>query len=173
LTRTEHKPGHYFFGEWKDLAIVVWLASADENAAARMAEFTGRTARQWHKFSIVHVIEEGAGIPTRGGRDGIVATGRAHRENFACAGALLLQSGILATLMLAFLRGVRTLIRGGADIRIEEDVATLATWMAPRHSARTGTQISMAELSELIAEARGQAIGEPPAGRAASMRPIA
>jgi hypothetical protein len=163
LTRTKGEPGRYLFGQYKNVAIAVWLASADGKATTEMARFTDRIAQEWNAFSIVHVVEASAGLPTREGRDGLVATARSHQAHLASVGALLLQSSMLATLMRAFVRGIRTLVRGGIDIQIEQHAASLAGWMAPRHSERTGVRITVSELGGLIAVARDLAAAQLPA----------
>jgi hypothetical protein len=155
--RTQSEPGRYLFYEWKNVAVIVWLASADGRAARCMTQFTDRIIRDWKAFSVIHVIEESAGMPSREGRDGFVETGLAHKGHLVCAGALLPHTGVLATLMRAFVRGVSTLMRGSVEVQIEQAAAPLASWMAPRHSERTGVHVSALQFEECIAEARKRA----------------
>jgi hypothetical protein len=157
--RPQGEPGRYLFYEWKNVAIIVWLGSADAGATRHMTQFTDRIIREWKAFSVIHVIEESAGIPTPEGRSGFVETGRAHKGHLVCAGALLPHTGVLATLMRAFVRGVSTLLRGFVEVQIEQAAGPLASWMAPRHSERTGVQVSALQFEECIAEARKRAAG--------------
>lgn len=161
FTRAQGEPGRYLFAQYENLAVAVWLVSADGAGTKQMASFTDRITREHHRFSIVHVLESGAGLPTREARDTLVATARSHRDHLACAGALLLQPGMVAMLMRAFIRGIRTLVRGEVDIQIEQHAATLAAWMAPRHTARTGVRLSPSELTALIDDARERATAQP------------
>ncbi len=160
LTRAQGEPGRYLFAQYDNVAVAVWLTSADGPATQEMANFTDRIVRERNLFSIVHVLESGAGLPTREARDTLVATARAHREHLVSAGALLLQPGMVALLMRAFIRGIRTLVRGSVDIQIEQNAATLANWMAPRHAARTGTRLSASELASLVVDARERAAAQ-------------
>jgi hypothetical protein len=119
-----------------------------------MADFTDQLLREYPTFSVVHVIEENAGVPTRAGRDGLVSTARAHQGQLVCVGALLPQAALLATLMRAFVRAVRTLLRGNLHIIIEQDLAELITQMVPLHVQGTGVRITGSELANAIGEAR-------------------
>ena len=122
-----------------------------------MARFSTEATRSWPTYSSVHIIEEGAGIPTKDGREALVERARSNGSRVACAAALLPESSVMATLMRAFVRGVRTLTRGAIDIGIEQQAEALAHWLAPRHSERTGVAVSQLQLEQLIRDARKRA----------------
>jgi hypothetical protein len=155
--RVQGEPGRYLFAQYQNIAIAVWLASADGDGTRAMARFTDRIMHDCGLFSIIHVLEASAGLPTSEARDTLVTTARAHREHLVSAGALLLQPSMVAMLMRAFVRGIRTLVRGEVAIQIERQASTLTDWMAPRHTQRTGVRVTTSELQALIADARERA----------------
>jgi len=100
----------------------IWLSSADAADMAEMARFSAEVTRSWASYSSVHIIEEGAGIPTKDGpRKCLVERARSDAAAaWRARAALLPESSVMATLMRAFVRGVRTLTRGAIDICIEQ-----------------------------------------------------
>lgn len=116
---------------------------------------------RYEMFSVIHV-SNGAGFPTPEGRDAFVAAARKGQDRAACIGLLLPGAGIVANMVLAFVRGIRTLLRGNLHLIVARDVKTLVRELSPDHTARTGVSISMSELAMAIEEVRALASTESP-----------
>jgi hypothetical protein len=146
--------GRYCFAAWKNVAFIIWLAPADGDAIAAMSRFSDGVIRSWPSISSIHIIEAGAGMPTKTGRDTLTARAQSNKKHLACVAALMPEPSLTSTLLCAFVRGIRVLTRGGLDICIEQQVSPLASWLAPRHTERTGVSLSAPQLGQLIAGAR-------------------
>jgi len=151
------EPGRYLFASWQNFTFLVWLSSADEPDMKAMSRFTDEHLQRYEKYSSVHIIEEDAGVPTAAGRAELQAIGRRNGPRVVSVGALLPSSSLFASLLTAFLRGLRMLLRGNVDICVEQDVLRLVSWMAPRHAQRSGTRVAGADLLQAIAEVRALA----------------
>ena len=106
------------------------------------------------RFSTLHVMEEGVGLPTSDGRDAFVEAGRRGKEHLACVGILLPTSNIIATTMRAFARLTGTVLRTGVRLIVEQNAQDLARVFSEVHAARTGVTVSPAEILEGIASTR-------------------
>ncbi|MET0387584.1 MAG: hypothetical protein ABW321_16565, partial [Polyangiales bacterium] len=151
--------GRCCFYALDNIVICVWLKPATSVEMTEMARFSDEVTQRWERYSSVHVIEDNSGVPTKDGRDTLIARARANKSRLACVAALLPEGNIMATLMRAFVRGVRTLTRGEIDIGIEQQPDALATWLAPRHSQRTGVTVSGQAIEDLLVAARARAVG--------------
>ena len=112
---------------WKNVATFVWCARATGPSARAGVEFAGELSREYPQFSVLHVVEESAGLPTPEGREELVAVARRTKQAVACFGLLLPKSGVLATLLRAFVRGVRTVLRVPLEVMIDDDLAELTS----------------------------------------------
>jgi len=154
LSRSEAKKGEYAVAQWKNILFLVWCTRAERGNVKSARAFTEPLRREHAKFSVIHILEDTAGLPSTDGRDELVAVIRENTDRFACVGALLSESVVMASLLRAFVRGVRTLTRGELEVMIEHDVKLLVDALAPLHSKRSGVRVGPSELAEAIAEAR-------------------
>lgn len=149
-------PG-YAFGHWKNVAILVWVGQADGERARAATDFADELMEQYDKFSIVHVADGNTGLPTPEGREAFVKAARNGHDRAACVGLLLPHTGVVTTMLLTFVRSIRTLVRGNLHVIAEPDVKALVRAFAPAHTERTGVAISMSELAAVIEETRALA----------------
>jgi len=154
LSRSEAKKGEYAVAQWKNILFLVWCTRAERDNVRSARTFTEPLRREYARFSVVHVLEDTAGLPSADGRDELVAVIRENAERFACVGALLSESVVMASLLRAFVRGVRTLTRGELEVMIEHDFKVFANAFAPLHSKRSGVRVTATDLIQAIAEAR-------------------
>ena len=142
------------FAHWKNVAILVWSRSADGPTARAATAFADELLHGNPMFSVIHVIEPGCGLPSPEGREAFLNAARQNRHRVACVGVLQLQSSVLATLMRALVRTVRTIMHGELNTIVEADVKALARELAIDHTTRTGHPISASELVMAIDETR-------------------
>ena len=154
-------PGRCFVGLWNNVAITVWLARPDGEAAKATVGFAEELRKSYSRFSVLHIAEEGAGLPTLEGRDELVAGARNNTRAVACVGVLLPQSNVIANMLRVFIRGVRTLLRGEIHTIVEQDVEALARLVAELHLRGTGIRIVASDLVAAIEQARRLAAETP------------
>jgi len=165
LDKYDAQPGAYTFAHWKNVAILVWYVRADGESARKATGFADQLIEKHDRFSVIHVVEETAGLPTSEGRDVLTAVARKNKQHLACAGLLLPRSPILAAMMRTFARSMGTILRGEIEIMIDHDMLALATGLAPVHATRTTVRCTPHDLVNAIEQARRFAARE---ARAAS-----
>jgi hypothetical protein len=138
----------------RNIAIVVWRSRAQGETVRAMREFVDQCMVQHQRFSIVHVVEEGVGLPTPDGREAFVSVGRLGKERLACVGILLPESSIIATTLRAFIRATSTVMRTGLPLIVEQDVRELARALAETHAAGTGLRVPSGEITQGIEATR-------------------
>lgn len=154
LDKVRATRGVYAGAHWRDVAIFVWCVRAEGATAKAATDIANELMRVHPRFSIVHVVEDTAGLPTPEGRDAFVAAAQKDHDRVACVGVLLPATSVVATLMRAFVRGVRTALRGQLKTVLEQDVAALVRNVAVVHERETGVRLNSSELTAAIAETR-------------------
>lgn len=139
---------------WRSFAIVAWHLRADGATAREVTGFADLLIQECEIFSIVHVVEATAGLPTPEGRDELVAVARKNNRHVACVGVLMPDSQVVASMLRVFVRGVRTLLRGELETLVERDLATLSRKLADVHGRRTKEAIDAPELARAIESVR-------------------
>ena len=138
----------------KNIAIVAWRSRAQGESVRAMRDFVDQCIPQQQRFSIVHVVEEGVGLPTSDGREAFVSLGRLGKERMVCVGILLPASSIIATALRAFVRATGTVMRTGLPLIVEQDVRELARSLSETHAACTGVRVSPRDIVQAIESAR-------------------
>jgi hypothetical protein len=140
---------------WKNFALVSWQARADSECARELIRFADLLIPTQRMFTVVHVVEETAGLPTSDGRDEFIASIRAKgTQHLACLGVLLPNAPVIATMVRTFARASRTLLRGELQIVVENDARALARGVLRIHASRTGVQASEGEFVVALDELR-------------------
>jgi hypothetical protein len=137
--------------------MVVWTARADGETARLAVDHVNLLKNDYPKFSVLHVVEKSAGLPTKEGSDRLVHAGREDSHRVAVVGVFLSDAGVLATMMSAFVRSTRILLRGQLNTIVDHRLDALVESFVPQHVAGTGVDISASEFTAAIAEARRRA----------------
>jgi hypothetical protein len=138
---------------WHNVTIVVWCGRATRDAGEAVVAFADDLARAYPRFSILHVVEDGVGLPTPEGRAALINAARRPAIGLTCVGVLLPRGNLVATLFHTFMRSARTLLRG-LEIVVENDVPTLVRRFVAAHDAQTGMPVPAEELASAIELAR-------------------
>src|SRR3954466_3436239 len=97
------KPGALSFGVWKNFVIGVWSARGTAEAVGSLGR-TGRTLKE--KYTSVHIIKNGAGLPTADGRAAFVELLKERTGKLACITVVLLGSGFWASAVQSMITGL-------------------------------------------------------------------
>jgi len=154
LRNTRIKANICTMAHWQDFAIIAWQSRADGATAREVTEFADLLIEECETFSIVHVVEGSAGLPTPEGRDELVAAAKKNNQHVACVGVLMPESQVIASMLRVFVRGFRTLLRGALGTVVEGDLTTLARKVAEIHGRRTNAAIDAGELESAITSVR-------------------
>jgi hypothetical protein len=147
---------------WQNLTIVIWPCQATGSAVRRLARVTESKAREFRDgFSNVHIVKNGAGMPTEEARAGFVQMMEKHSAELACVGTVLLGSGFWVSALQSVTTGMRMISPRSFDHRINNSIDALVSWLPKEHRKRTGASIDPKELKTVIEKAYLQTIGEP------------
>jgi hypothetical protein len=138
----------------KNMAFVVWRARAVGESVKAVRDFVDQCIPRQDRFSIVHVVEDGVGLPTPDGREALVSLGRLGKERMVCVAVLLPATSIIATALRAFVRATVTVIRTGLPLIVEQDVRDLARSLSEMHAAGSKVRLSPTEIIEAIEATR-------------------
>jgi hypothetical protein len=150
LANARTRPGICTMAHWKSVAIIAWQARADGQSAKEVGMFVDLLIGQRALFSIIHVVESTAGLPTPEGRDELVKVARKNNKHVACVGVLMPESHVLATMLRVFVRCIHTLMRGALETVVEDDLASLSRKVVSVHARRTAEQLDPHELARAI-----------------------
>src|SRR5882672_460697 len=137
-------PGAWSFGVWKNFVIGVWSQRGTAAAVGSLAK-TSRSFKE--KYTSVHIIRNGAGLPTPDGRAALVELLKERTGKLACVTVVLLGSGFWASALQSMITGLHMVAPSGSmKLRICETVEEAAAWLAKEHGSMTGVDVSASEL---------------------------
>lgn len=135
---------------WRSFAIVAWQSRADGPSAKEAVRFADQLIGKTQKFSVIHVVEGTAGLPTPEGRNEFVAITKRHNDYVACVGVLMPESQVVASMLRVFVRGIHTLNPGALETIVEREVSVLARKVAQTHERRAAQRFDPIELESAI-----------------------
>jgi hypothetical protein len=144
-------PGAWSFGVWKNFVIGVWSKGGTAPAVQSLAK-TSRTFKE--RYTSVHIIKNGAGLPTSDGRAALVELLKERTGKLACVTVVLLGSGFWASAVQSMVTGLHMLAPSGSmKLRICETLEEAALWLSKEHGPMTGVNVSASELRTVFADA--------------------
>jgi len=143
-----------FVAHFKNVAIFVWLGRADGETMAKVTKFADQLLVEYPRLSLLHVVGRNMGLPTREGRERIVAAARKNKQKIACIGVLVPHSGFYMRMLLTFLQALRTLLGGDTRTVVDRDAQALVRRFVAAHASQTSVAILADDLAQAIEEAR-------------------
>jgi hypothetical protein len=157
LTKEMARAGACYAVHWKNVALAVWNTRANGETAGLAVDHSNLLKNEYPMFSVIHVVERTAGLPTKEGSERLVQAGRADAHRVAVVGVFLSDAGVFATMMGAFVRSTRMLLGGKLNFVVDHRLDALVAAFVPQHVAGTGVSITPDELAAVITEARKRA----------------
>ncbi len=158
----DSEPGAFAVYGWQNLTIVIWPRQATGSAVTRLAKMTESKAREFRDgFSNIHVVKNGAGMPTPEARAGFVEMMEKHSKELACVGTVLLGSGFWVSALQSVTTGMRMISPRSFDHRINNSIEAMVAWLPKEHRKRTGVLIDARDLHAVVDRVYSQTIGEP------------
>lgn len=154
--------GRHWFGAYRNVVVCYWaqICTPDElrslRASYRTLASEGKTT-----VSVLHYVEQGAGLPLPQSRNDLVGKSDMHLVSLGCVGVVLAGSGFWVSALSSFTMGVRMLLpAGGLALRVTRDLAEMQPWFAEQHLRTTGERLEPGSLDAWIEQARTALVGE-------------
>ena len=149
------EPGEFAVGAWKNVLIVVWRTQATAPLVERLDRAIASLAsRQPGLRSNVHVIAEGAALPTPEARAGFVALMKRNADQLACISIVVDGRGFWSSALRAALTGIRLVTPRSFHYRLVASVEETLRSLPLEHEERTGVRLDANQLRTAIAAAQ-------------------
>jgi len=136
-----------------NMTLIVWWTQATGAAVERVARLTRDVCAEYPRISNIHLIREGAPLPTPAARSGFVAMMRDHAEQLANVAVVVGGSGFWASTMRSAITGMRFVSPRTFELRLHGRAEEIASWLPAAHFARCGTRLRTEGLSALLSTA--------------------
>jgi hypothetical protein len=154
LKLLDSEPGHFSLFIWQNVTIVAWGSQATGPAVRRIEVAT--TALMKHHptgVSSIHLVKEGAGMPTAEAREGFLQSMKVHAKSLQCVTVVLLGGGFWASTLQSIVTGMRMLSPNTFLMRIDNGFDSAIHWLPAEHQRRTGIALPPAELKAAMVQA--------------------
>lgn len=163
LRLLDHEPARFAFFAWNNITVMVWLALPDATDVARLIKMgEGRAAEQSAKLSDVHLVPHKVGLPDAEARDALLRASRSGARHLAAVGVWLAGAGFWASAVRGFVTSLNVVLKAPFELRMFGDQKDLAEWLAPLHTERTGIEITVPRLRDVMQAAQHRAEQLPP-----------
>lgn len=155
LTLLDSRPGEFAFYGWNNVTLIIWPTQATGYAVERLTAVTERMIGIFAQgVSNIHVVANGAPLPTAEARAGFVDIMKRHEARLACVAVVLEGSGFWAATLRSVITGMRMVSPRTFPMRFHESIAEVPRWLPKEHERLTGTELIPDGLYRALAEAR-------------------
>jgi hypothetical protein len=162
LQLLETEPGACCTGSWANLTITRWQGRGTGPAVERVAKVSAEVRAQYPSgISSVHLIVEGAGLPTPEGREGLVRLMNAHADQLACVAVVVGGTGFWASAIRSLITGMRAMSSRAYELRLVGHIDEVVSWLPAPHAARSGITLAPADLARVLGAASDWEAGKP------------
>jgi hypothetical protein len=131
--------------------VVVWESQATMTAVDRMVRASNTLNSAWPTGrSNIHIIADGAGLPTPEVRAHFIDLMKIHAEELACVGVVVGGTGFWTSALRSFVTGLRWLAPRTFDFRLFGTVHEVARWLPPEHAKRTAVNLDSRRLVQIL-----------------------
>jgi len=143
--------GHCAFGVWKNLVIAVWTRAGTGETVRELVR-VGSTVKG--KYSAIHIINSGAGLPTPEGRAALVELLQQRTGKLACLAVVLRGHGFWASAIQSAVTGLQLVVpKAIVKLRICDTLEQAAEWLAAEHGGLTGVDLGANDLRAVLNDA--------------------
>jgi hypothetical protein len=157
----ETEPGTCCAGAWANVTITRWQSRATGPAVERVLRVSSEIRAAYPSgISSIHIIREGAAMPTPEGRAGLVKLMNAHADQLACVAIVVGGSGFWASAIRSLVTGMRTVSSRAYQLRLFGSIDGVVAWLPALHTQRTGIAVDPDEFARALAAANAWDAGE-------------
>jgi hypothetical protein len=147
----EVEPGTCYAGAWANVAVTLWVSRGTLPAAERVARVSEELRAQFpNGVSSIHLIREGAALPTSEGRERLIKLMNVGAEQLACVGIVVGGSGFWASAIRSLVTGMRAVSSRAYQLKLAGSIGEIVDWLPALHNKRTGSAITAAELQRAL-----------------------
>ena len=140
-------------GVRQNLTVIVWWTQATGAAVERVARLTHEVCAEHPRMSNIHLIRDGALVPTPEARGGFVQMMKDHAEQLANVAVVVGGSGFWASMMRSAVTGMRFVSPRTFELRLHGSPQEIVSWLPQAHASRCGMQLSHASLAQTLDDA--------------------
>jgi hypothetical protein len=161
LRLLEVEPGTCCAGAWANITVTTWQSRGTVPAIERVAR-VGSVIRSECRSGIssIHLIREGAGLPSPEARAALVKLMNTDVETLACVGIVVGGTGFWASAVRSLITGMRAVSPRSYQLKLVGNIPELAAWLPQPHAARTGVAIDADELAAALHTANAWQAGD-------------
>ena len=138
-------------GAWQNVTITRWQSRATGPATDRVSRVSAEIRGEYPQgISSVHLIVEGAPLPTPEGRAGLNTLMNAHASQLACVAVLIGGTGFWASAIRAMITGLRSMSSRAYELRLFGSVEEIVAWLPALHARRTAVELNPDELAQAL-----------------------
>lgn len=157
----EIEPDTCYAGVWANIAVTLWVNRGTLPAVERVARVGEELRAQFPKgVSSIHLIREGAALPTSDGREGLIKLMNAGAGQLACVGIVVGGSGFWASAVRSLITGMRAVSSRAYQLKLAGSIGEIVDWLPAPHNQRTHSAITGAELQRALEAAYAWETGE-------------
>jgi hypothetical protein len=141
-------------GRAHNITLIVWWSQATAAAVERVASVTRIVCAQHPEgFSNIHVIRDGAALPSPEARSGFVRMMKDHAAQLRNVAVVLGGEGFWASMMRSAITSMRFVSPRSFEMRLHGRSGEILNWLPSSHWQRTRVELSRFALSEILDEA--------------------
>jgi hypothetical protein len=144
------EPSVCAIGVRQNLTVIVWWTQATAAAVERVARLTRDVCAEYGRMSNVHLIRDGALVPTPAARTGFVQMMRDHADQLSNVAVVVGGSGFWASMMRSAITGMRFVAPRTFELRLHGRAEEIVNWLPRAHAARCGTPLPHDELANML-----------------------
>jgi hypothetical protein len=131
--------------------IAVWKGQATALRVERFKKAIELMAERTPGYrSNVHVILEGAALPTAEARKLFVALMKHHRDALACVVIVVNGTGFWASALRGAMTGLRALAPTSSGFHVAATIDNVVNWLPAVHELSTGVKLDPEELGDVL-----------------------
>lgn len=154
-------PGRFRYSLWRNVTVGVWADQATTEAAKRVLELSRSMAKAHDSgHSNVLFVLNNVAPPTPEANQIFAQMHDQKVSGLACLAIVLEGSGFWASAMRSTITGMRMAGPGLMRLGVADDIDQVLTWFPAEHSARTGVNVSEAELRSVLLTLRAEAAND-------------
>jgi|HubBroStandDraft_6_1064221.scaffolds.fasta_scaffold1341608_1 hypothetical protein len=154
LKLLDAEPGHFAFFCWQNVTMTAWGRAATGPAVLRIDAATSPIFKERREgVSAIHLVTEGAGMPTAEAREGFVHSMKVNAKNLQCISVVLMGGGFWASTLQSIVTGMRMLAPNTFAMRIDNGFESMLHWFPTEHLRRTGVTLQPNELRAAMSQA--------------------
>jgi hypothetical protein len=154
LKPLDAEPGHFSLFAWQNLTIATWASEATGPAVHRIDVAAAPLLKERAEgVTSIHLVKEGAGMPTAEARDGFLQSMKVNARSLQCVSVVLLGGGFWASTLQSIVTGMRMLAPNTFTMRVDNGFDAVVHWLPPEHLRRTGVPLRPNDLKAAMIQA--------------------